>query len=238
MKTKIQFYFLMALVLLAGISCKKNEGKGGKFSISGKVYANYYNKDFTTKRYGGYIADRDVFIMYGDETINGDDTKTSYDGSFEFKYLTKGKYKVYAYSIDKNTQLKTAVIKEIELTENVNLEDIVINKADETSGSHSIRGKLFVNDYDNTFSIIEGSYYGMDEDVYLIKDGDSSYTDKVKTNYNGMYEFNGLRNGDYKVYAYSQEDKSVILSGLYVVDTDVTVSGDDIMVPDLIVKRK
>ncbi len=238
MKTKIQVCLLMVFLLLVVVSCKKNEGKGGKLSIRGKVFANYYNKTFTDKRYSEYVSDRDVFIMYGDETINGDDTKTSYDGSFEFKYLNKGKYKIYVYSTDRATQLETVVIKEVELTDDVTLEDFVIDREDKTYGKNVIRGKLYVDDYDDSFTFIEGSYYGMDEDIYLIKDGDSSYTDRVRTNYNGLYEFKGLRDGNYKVYAYSQENKSVVLSGLVVVEKDVVVSGVDVMLTDITVKRK
>jgi hypothetical protein len=238
MKTKIYVCLLMIFLVIGGISCKKNEGKGGKFSIKGKVYAKYYNKTFTTKRYEGYAADRDVYIMYGDEDINGDDTKTSYDGSFEFKYLNKGKYKIYVYSTDPATQLKTTVIKEIELTGDVDLGDLVINKIDDTNGKYAIRGKIYVDDYDAGFNFIEGSYYGMDEDVYLIQEGDSSYTDKVKTNYNGMYEFKGLRSGKYQVYVYSEESKAIILSGMEVKEANVTVTHADVMVPDINIKRK
>lgn len=237
MKTKIQLCLLMLLVLLAGTSCKKEEGKGGKLTIKGKVYANYYNKSFTEKRYSEYVSDRDVFIMYGDETVNGDDTKTAADGSFEFRYLYKGKYKIYVYSTDKITQLQTVVVKEVELTDDVTLDDLIIDRVDNTSGKYAIRGKLSVDDYDNSYTFIEGTYYGMDEDVYLIKEGDSSYTDRVRTNYNGMYEFKGLRDGKYKVYAYSEESKLLILSGMYAVEKDVVISGGDVMVSDMTVKR-
>ena len=238
MKTRIQVCLMFIFLLFLAVSCKKKEGKGGKLSIKGKVFANYYNKTFTDKRYSEYDSDRDVFIMYGDENINGDNTKTSLDGSYEFKYLNKGKYKIYVYTTDKTTQLETAVVKEVELTDNVTLEDFIIDKEDKTYGKNAIRGKLYVDDYDNSFTFIEGSYYGMDEDIYLIKDGDSSYTDRVKTNYNGLYEFKGLRDGSYKVYAYSEESKLVILSGLYVVEKDAVVSGGDVMLPDINVKRK
>ena len=39
--------------------------------------------------------------MYGDDNTTYDnDYKTSYDGSYEFKYLQKGTYKLYVYTED------------------------------------------------------------------------------------------------------------------------------------------
>jgi hypothetical protein len=39
-----------------------------------------------------------VYIIYGNEsTFYDDDIKTSYDGSFEFRYLKKGNYTVFVY---------------------------------------------------------------------------------------------------------------------------------------------
>ena len=58
--------------------------------------------DKTGSNQGEYNApDYDVFIIYGDDNnISDDDVKTSYDGSFEFKNLREGNYKVFAYSED------------------------------------------------------------------------------------------------------------------------------------------
>ncbi len=238
MKTNRSYFLLLLFLLLSILSCKKQEGKGGKLSIKGKVYAHYYNKTFTDLRYSEYDADRDVFILYGDDNVNGNDTKTSYDGSYEFNYLTKGKYKVYVYSTDKLTQLQSVVIKEIDLTKDITLDDLIIDKEDKTYGKNVLRGKLHVTDYDNSFTFIEGAYYGMDEDVYLIKEGDSSYTDKVKTNYNGLYEFKGLRDGKYEVYAYSDTSKLAVLPGFTMRKKSVTISGTDVLLGDIEVNRK
>ena len=103
------------------ISCSKDPGVGGNASIHGKVYAKYYNKYFTLYLGEGYAADQEVYIIYGDEISYGDRTRTSYDGSYEFKYLRKGKYKVYTYSKDSTLTLPSetyAVIEEGEITSN------------------------------------------------------------------------------------------------------------------------
>jgi hypothetical protein len=49
----------------------------------------------------GVIANEDVFIIYGDDDdIQDDDVKSNFDGTFKFKNLRKGSYRIFAYSED------------------------------------------------------------------------------------------------------------------------------------------
>lgn len=86
--------------LAIGTACKKPAGEGGNSTIKGNVYTKNYNSNFSTLlgKYPG--ADVDVYIIYGDEATFGERTRSGPDGVFEFKYLRKGKYKIYVYSID------------------------------------------------------------------------------------------------------------------------------------------
>lgn len=124
--------FSTFVVLLLVASCAKDAGEGGSSSIKGKVYAKYYNKTFTSLIGETYAPDKDVYIIFGDDVTYGDKQKTCYDGSFEFKYLRKGKYKVYAYSLDTtltNPSTQFAVIAEVEIAKNgetVVTNDIVV----------------------------------------------------------------------------------------------------------------
>ncbi|MDF1673278.1 MAG: hypothetical protein P1U41_07210 [Vicingaceae bacterium] len=98
-------------------SCSKEEGEGGRSSISGKVHMT----DVTGGNQGEYDApDYDVYIIYGDQDdIYDDDMKTNYDGTFEFKNLREGKYKVYAYTSDPSkTSGISPVFKSIEIGKN------------------------------------------------------------------------------------------------------------------------
>lgn len=108
---------LIAIALIIS-SCKKTAGEGGKASIYGKVWVQNWNASFTVLN-GEYAgADVDVYIIYGDETNYGDKQTTNYKGEFEFKYLRKGKYKVYVYSQDNTFTSQsgdTVVVKEIEI---------------------------------------------------------------------------------------------------------------------------
>jgi hypothetical protein len=99
MKAKIILISLLGFLLIFN-SCKKEAGVGGNSSIRGKVYAKYYNKNFSVLADSGYAPNIDVYIIYGDNIAYGDHQKTTYDGAFEFKYLQKGQYKVYAFSKD------------------------------------------------------------------------------------------------------------------------------------------
>lgn len=110
-------------------TCQKAEGAGGSSSIKGKVWTRFHDKNagYTVK--DDYpAADQDVYIIYGDELSYGDRIKTDYEGDFEFKYLRKGKYKIYVYSEDSASIVATnplnldapnmAVIAEVEIGKN------------------------------------------------------------------------------------------------------------------------
>jgi hypothetical protein len=80
------------------LSCNKSAGQGGTSIIKGKIYIQNYNVSGTaiTSEYFG--QDVDVYIIYGaDGTYFNDKIATSYDGSFEFPFLAKGKYQIFVY---------------------------------------------------------------------------------------------------------------------------------------------
>jgi hypothetical protein len=113
---------ILAVAILALVisSCKKPAGEGGRASIKGSVWVEDWNSGFTIKNseYAGY--DEDVYIIYGDDVSYSDKTKANYNGEYEFKYLRKGKYKIYVYSKDKTLTSpsgETSIVKEIEITE-------------------------------------------------------------------------------------------------------------------------
>ena len=90
------FFFILPILLLA--SCTKEPGVGGSAIVTGKIYAEDYNALGTlTGEY--YAQNYKVYLIYGNESgAFDDDVNTSYDGSFEFKYLQKGDYELFVYS--------------------------------------------------------------------------------------------------------------------------------------------
>ena len=100
MKKKSFVYVLglMFVALMLG-SCQKIEGPGGAATIQGKLIVKEYDSAGNLiKTYDG--ADMDVYIIYGNdpsETYFHDDIKTSYDGTFKFRFLEPGNYRIFFY---------------------------------------------------------------------------------------------------------------------------------------------
>lgn len=100
-------------------ACKKVEGEGGTSTIKGKVYVKNYNSlGNLVGEYDG--AKEDVYIIYGDKDNNAFDDKVeaSYDGTFEFKYLEEGTYKLFVYE-----DCDTCPSTEKEVTVTVKIDD-------------------------------------------------------------------------------------------------------------------
>lgn len=99
---------LLALpFLIFSLSCKKQPGEGGNATITGKIKIQdcTWNSNGTSVvvnyEYPGY--DTDVYITYGDGNGTDDRVRTDGQGYFNFKYLRKGKYKVFVLSKTKAT---------------------------------------------------------------------------------------------------------------------------------------
>ncbi len=131
---KISVVVVVFLSLIIG-SCKKPAGTGGNSSIKGNVWVQDYNKTLTTIQYQYIGVDVDVYIIYGNETSYGDKIKTNGDGEFEFRYLRKGNYRVYAISNERigisNDSREVAVPVDVTITDkkqSVDAGQIVIKK--------------------------------------------------------------------------------------------------------------
>lgn len=126
------FRILLPILLLC-TGCLKEPGIGGTASISGKIYAYDYDAEMINLRTQYYAPDEDVYIIYGNDSIISDNTKTSYDGSYRFSYLRPGTYTIFAYSKNIATRLPppVAIRKTVEIKagdEQVTVPDIEINK--------------------------------------------------------------------------------------------------------------
>ena len=86
--------------LLTFSACEKEEGYGGNSKIKGVIVEKVYDTDFTQLQYTQVASDEDVYIVFGDDEVYGDNTNTSASGNFEFNYLNKGDYSIYYYSDD------------------------------------------------------------------------------------------------------------------------------------------
>ena len=137
MKTsnKITAVLAAAILLISLTACEKPPGPGGKATVQGKVYGTDFDNQQRVAISRGYVAGERVYLIYGNGTEVGDDVRTSYDGSFQFKYLTKGHYKIFVNSLDttefyKGRDMTNPVIMEFDITDPkqvVTLEDFKIN---------------------------------------------------------------------------------------------------------------
>jgi hypothetical protein len=122
MKKSVLRLALAALPLMALFSsCTNGPGPGGKSSITGRLHAtNVWNSNCAPITNGDeyFVPDEEVYIVYGDEAAYGDRVRTGPDGTFMFRYLRVGTYKVYAYSNDcAEPSGKSAVIMTVDVTE-------------------------------------------------------------------------------------------------------------------------
>ncbi len=92
-------------------SCVKEAGEGGTGTIVGKVFAYDYNAELTMLRAQYYAPDEDVYIIYGNDSLYSDRTRTNYDGTYRFKYLRPGTYTIFVYSKNLSTKLPPDLAK-------------------------------------------------------------------------------------------------------------------------------
>jgi hypothetical protein len=87
-------------------------------------------------------------------------------------------------------------------------------------GDASIRGRVYVKHYNGTFSNLIAEYYAPDVYVHIIFGTDVSYGKRIKTSYDGGFEFKYLYEGNYKIYSYSI-DSAAVVNGIYKPDSAV-----------------
>jgi hypothetical protein len=106
-------------------------------------------------------------------------------------------------------------------------------------GSSSITGKVVVRQYNSNFTILVEQYYATDENVYIVYGDDKVYGDKTTTNYDGTFKFDYLREGDYTIYAYSEDSANYPTKHEIAVIKQVTISGrnKDVKIPDIVILK-
>jgi hypothetical protein len=77
-------------------------------------------------------------------------------------------------------------------------------------GTSSIKGKVWVRKHDPGFTTVLNQYAGADEDVYIIYGEQIGVSDRVRTDYQGNFEFRFLRKGNYKIYVYSKDSAAIV----------------------------
>ena len=79
-------------------------------------------------------------------------------------------------------------------------------------GFASIEGKVYVKDYDDSYTILTAEYYLPSETVYIIYGDGKEVANTVKTSYDGSFKFNYLRKGTYKIFVLGEDSTKPFLS--------------------------
>ena len=97
------------------------------------------------------------------------------------------------------------------------------------------RGKVKVMNYNPDYTEVLETYYGPDEEVFLIEGDNYSY-ERVRTTFDGSYQFDNLHPGTYQVYIYSEDSTGTVPGGTVAVVDTVEITGNNqvITLPDLI----
>ncbi|HRF75191.1 MAG TPA: hypothetical protein PLJ00_01915 [Chitinophagales bacterium] len=77
-------------------------------------------------------------------------------------------------------------------------------------GEATISGKVYAKHYNSTFTVLLSEYYVPDTYVYLVFGDDVNYGTRLKTNYDGEFEFNFLYEGEYTIYTYSIDSAAIV----------------------------
>lgn len=204
----------LGLSILLATSCGKNEGPGGTGSISGRVTEQLYNDDYSLLIHERPAVDEEVFIVFGDEKALGSRVRTNNYGQFMFKYLYPGQYEVYIITDDSASVLDLETEKtwsaELDKGEDLDLGELVkLTRLDFDEGTATIKGRVKVIDYVDTSTwpnlVIERSYYGTEQEVYLTYGAHTFYDERIRSQHDGTFEFGNLIPGDYLVFLYSDD---------------------------------
>jgi hypothetical protein len=91
-------------------------------------------------------------------------------------------------------------------------------------GNSSIKGNIWGENWDNTFTILRSQGPASDIDLFIIYGNETNYGDKISTTPEGNFEFKYLRPGLYKVYVYSKTPSSINPNGEEAVTIDVEIT--------------
>jgi hypothetical protein len=231
-KLSIKFLFnisLLGMFLFFNNACKKIEGKGGQATIRGILFSKSV---FNTNSISRPEIDEDVFIVYGNGSTQSDKVSTSGDGSFEFKFLQPGTYRLFAFGLDTSNPKAANTIayyKEVTINsrkEVVNVSNFIVYKKI-NDGTNRIFGKLISKNAFNAGTNNNDYLPLANEDVFIIYGNGTQYDDRARTSADGSFEFNSLRDGNYRIYAYSVDTSGSIPTGTIPIYKDVILSGNN-----------
>ncbi len=214
LKSCLPVLIFIAFFALILVSCENPEGFGGTGSISGTITEYFYNDDYSSQIYQQPAVDEEVFILFGDDNALGDRVNTGLNGEFRFDYLYPGNYQIYYRSKD-STQLPDDGWSELLSVDLDNGEDrdlgelTKVSTLDYDEGSAVIKGVVKKIKYNkNSYwpnLVVEYVDFAHEQEVYISRGTNDFIDDRVRTQYDGYFEFSHLIPGSYLVFLYSDD---------------------------------
>lgn len=237
---------ITAITILLATSCSQDEGVGGNSHIRGKLMVNYYNDDFSQLLSSEPLPaqDEDLFLIFGEDSVVGEKTSTSYTGDFEFEYLWPGNYKLYYYSEDTlpslSDKIDTKIVREITLAKNetATLNDLIIYKSLEwNEGTSTISGTVYLKNYkkDGTVKYIVPA---QEQEIYITYGNHKFYDERIRTSSDGTFVFKNLIKGSYRIFMYSEDITEQTAYKVVEKTVEVTDNNQDITIDDIFYVEK
>lgn len=239
-------YFIVLLCFLIGLgSCKKDEGFGGNSAIKGRLVLKQYNNDYSLLIDSAPAKEQDIFIIFGNDPDIGDRVRTNFDGYFEFKFLREGKYTIYYYSEDPELldfEQKKEMTYEVEVGKKSTRDvgDLYsYERLDYNDGNAVIKGRVRQINYRSNsrwpLMFVEDTVTVLEKEVYITYNNQLYYEDRIRTTFDGTFEFRGLIKGSYKIHVISEDIKGSSQDVAIFKDTTIINAADTIDVGDIFI---
>ena len=237
------YFLIFSLLILSLYSCSKKEGEGGRSSISGTIEGTDYNKsraevtEIVCFKVNGGINHLDYFLLGNPSGTNHivwyDKNATNTPPSIGTRSPIEVDVLAGESAVTVAEATKNAINTQAGTYYTATRVDEVLIITCKQSGAAIDADKGTLSEFmvdvltqgKNQITNQSGAF--ADEDVYIIYgDEDDIYDDNMKTNYDGTFKFSNLRQGTYKIFAYSK-DESNTLQPLTPVITGIEVGKND-----------
>ena len=202
--------FLILLLPLFLFSCINQEGEGGTAMVQGYIYNVLHADDVYNFEPDTFPAAKtDVYLIYGDDAVYGDKMEAAPDGFFQFKYLTKGTYRVYAYCSFPDGR-REAVYDTVFVSRGAiaTTKDIYIHEGKMLDKSY-VKGTLLANYYDKNY-LVEANVPAVGERVFIRKKDALYHFDDIRAGLGGVFMFQKLDPGEYEIFVLTEDANDVI----------------------------
>jgi len=94
-------------------------------------------------------------------------------------------------------------------------------------GNGILHGHVQTRHFNASFTQFLGTYPAADHYVYLVFGNHQGYDKRIKTDYNGDFQFEYLYPGQYTVYTYSIDSSGTVLSGQTVIKKTIDLKKNE-----------